>query len=80
MYIDLYNLSSNIQGPVLGLALGNRSASLYHLGHYEAASQDIDMALTNHYPRHLQYKLYLRQAHCSIRLGQYDRYVITNDI
>ena len=58
-------------GPGLGLALGNRSAALYHLGHHTAASQDILMALQHKFPRNLEYKLHLRHAHCSIRLGQY---------
>ena len=59
-------------GPCLGLALGNRSAALYHLGHYEAASRDILLALDNKFPRNLQYKLHLRHAQCYIRLRQYD--------
>jgi len=58
-------------GPGLGLALGNRSAALYHLGQHAAAGQDILLALQHKYPRHLQYKLHLRQAQCLIRLGNY---------
>ena len=34
-------------GPALGLALGNRSAALYHLGRHEEASRDILVALEN---------------------------------
>jgi len=60
-------------GPALGLALGNRSAALYHLGQYEAASQDIELALENKFPRNIAYKLHLRQAQCNIRLGQYHK-------
>ena len=58
-------------GPELGLAFGNRSAALYHLGHYEAASQDIGLARQHRYPRNLEYKLHLRLAQCSIRCGRY---------
>ena len=58
-------------GPALGLALGNRSAALYHLGQYEEASRDIELALENKFPRNIEYKLHLRQAQCYIRLGQY---------
>ena len=54
-------------GPGLGLALGNRSAALYHLGHHAAAAADIALALEHSYPRNLEYKLHLRRAQCSIR-------------
>ena len=60
-------------GPALGLALGNRSAALYHLGRHEEASRDILVALENKFPRNIEYKLHLRQAQCYIRLGQYHR-------
>ena len=50
-----------------GLALGNRSAALYHLGHHAAAAADIALALEHNYPRNLEYKLHLRRAQCSIR-------------
>ena len=58
-------------GPALGLALGNRSAALYHLGQHEEASRDIELALENKFPRNIEYKLHLRQAQCHIRLGHY---------
>ena len=60
-------------GPALGLALGNRSAALYHLGQHEEASRDIEVALENKFPRNIEYKLHLRQAQCHIRLGLYHR-------
>ena len=60
-------------GPALGLALGNRSAALYHLGRHEEASRDIELALENKFPLNLEYKLHLRQAQCYIRLGQYHK-------
>eukprot|EP00092_Neocalanus_flemingeri_P090332 GFUD01114410.1.p1 GENE.GFUD01114410.1~~GFUD01114410.1.p1 ORF type:complete len:506 (+),score=194.91 GFUD01114410.1:37-1554(+) len=58
-------------GPELGLAFGNRSAALFHTGQYQAACEDIKMALQHKYPAHLEYKLVLRQAQCLIRLAQY---------
>jgi len=58
-------------GPELGLAFGNRSAALFHLGQYQAACDDIKMALQHKYPKNLEYKLVLRQAQCLIRLAQY---------
>ena len=61
------------QGPALGLALGNRSAALYHLGQYQAAGQDIQLAIENKFPRNIEYKLHLRQAQCYIRLGRYHK-------
>ena len=38
-------------GPELSLAFGNRSAALFHLGHYQAASDDIKLALEHKYPK-----------------------------
>jgi SET and MYND domain-containing protein len=58
-------------GPELGLAFANRSAALYHLGQYQAACDDINMALQHKYPKHLEYKLVLRKAQSMIRLAQY---------
>ena len=54
-------------GRDASLALGNRSAALYHLGHHAAAAADIALALEHNYPRNLEYKLHLRGAQCSIR-------------
>jgi len=48
-----------------------RSAALFHLGEYQAACDDISLALLNKYPKHLEYKLLLRKAQCLIRLAQY---------
>ena len=33
------------------MALGNRSAALYHLGHHTSALADITLALENKFPR-----------------------------
>ena len=62
----------SFSGPGLGLALGNRSAALYHLGHHSSALADINLALENKFPRALEYKLHLRAAQCGLRLGQYE--------
>jgi len=58
-------------GPELSLAYGNRSASLFHLGDYNAALKDVEMALSNKYPRNLEYKMLQRQAQCLVRIGRY---------
>ncbi|XP_046580371.1 SET and MYND domain-containing protein 4-like [Haliotis rubra] len=46
----------------LALALGNRSAVLYHLHNYVLCLQDIRQAFKHSYPDHLQYKLYERRG------------------
>ena len=61
-----------MSGPGLGLALGNRSAALYHLGQHTSALADIKLALENKLPVALEYKLHLRAAQCGLRLGQYE--------
>ncbi len=58
-------------GPELCLGFGNRSASLYHSGHYEDCLQDIDLALNNRYPKNLEYKLYQRRGQCQTKLGNF---------
>ncbi|QQP38357.1 SET and MYND domaincontaining protein 4like [Caligus rogercresseyi] len=57
-------------GPELSLAYANRSATLYQLGHYEAASQDITLALKHQYPLNLRYKLHQRHGTCLARMGR----------
>jgi len=58
-------------GPELGLAFGNRSAALFHLGNYNASCTDIQLALQHKFPKQSEYKLYLRMSQCFIRLAQY---------
>ncbi|XP_028277123.1 protein-lysine N-methyltransferase SMYD4 isoform X2 [Parambassis ranga] len=48
----------------LSLCYANRSAALYHLHNYKECLNDIDNALKNGYPSHLQHKLHDRRALC----------------
>ncbi|XP_071100414.1 uncharacterized protein [Haliotis cracherodii] len=56
----------------LALALGNRSAVMYHLHNYVLCLQDIRQAFKHSYPDHLQYKLYERRGKAcySLRLKE----------
>ena len=58
-------------GPELTLALGNRSACLYHLGHYETCLQDISLAVRFRYPKNLEHKLLQRKAQCLTKLSRF---------
>ncbi|CAB4066922.1 unnamed protein product [Lepeophtheirus salmonis] len=64
-------ISAGEYGPELGLAYGNRSATLYQLNHYEAALEDIHLAFKHHYPLNLRYKLHQRQGSCLAQLGRF---------
>ncbi|XP_054481975.1 SET and MYND domain-containing protein 4 [Anoplopoma fimbria] len=48
----------------LSLCYANRSATLYHLQHYQESLDDIDKALKNGYPSHLSHKLKDRRTQC----------------
>jgi len=52
------------------LALGNRSAALYHLKEYNDCMSDIRRALVSKYPKELIYKLYEREIRCLIKIGK----------
>ena len=56
-------------GPELSLAFGNRSACLYHLGHYKDCLQDIELAFRFRFPKNLAYKLHQRRGQCQTKLG-----------
>lgn len=58
-------------GPELSLGFGNRSAALYHGGHYEDALQDIELALKYRYPKNLEHKLHQRKGLCLTKLGKH---------
>jgi len=60
-------------GPEKSLAFGNRSAALFHIGEYESALNDVNMALKSKYPKNLEYKILQRQAQCLLRLGLYEQ-------
>jgi len=59
-------------GPELSLAYGNRSACLYHLGHYNDCLQDITLALRYRFPKNLVYKLHQRRGQCQTKLGHFE--------
>lgn len=52
--------------------MANRSATLYHLEHYEHALEDIEEALRLGYPKDLFYKLEERRARCLLALKRPD--------
>ena len=56
--------NANLRNREYSLALGNRSAVLYHMKKYSECLQDIDSALQHGYPEELRYKLYDRRAKC----------------
>merc|ERR1719259_161960 len=58
-------------GPELSLAYGNRSACLYHLGHYKDCLQDIELAFRFRFPKNLAYKLHQRRGQCQTKLGRF---------
>eukprot|EP00095_Tigriopus_kingsejongensis_P005394 maker-scaffold770_size100439-snap-gene-0.28 protein:Tk05394 transcript:maker-scaffold770_size100439-snap-gene-0.28-mRNA-1 annotation:"set and mynd domain-containing protein 4" len=57
-------------GPELSLAFGNRSATLFHLGHFEACLRDIELAFQHRFPANLAYKLHQRRGQCHGQLGR----------
>ncbi|KAG8590182.1 hypothetical protein GDO81_006670 [Engystomops pustulosus] len=56
----------------LALCFANRSAVLFHLGHYSACLEDIDRAQENGYPQRLLSKILQRQESCLQKLKQCD--------
>ncbi|XP_011269215.2 SET and MYND domain-containing protein 4 isoform X1 [Camponotus floridanus] len=56
----------------LSVILANRSATLYHLEHYEHALEDMEEALQLGYPKDLFYKLEERRARCLLALKRHD--------
>ncbi|KAM3934081.1 SET and MYND domain-containing protein 4 [Leptodactylus fuscus] len=56
----------------IALSFANRSAVLFHLGHYSACLEDIDRAQEHGYPERLQSKILQRQANCLQKLKQHD--------
>ena len=54
------------------LALANRSASLFHMNHYQDCIRDIELALNNGYPKEMYFKLYERRGQCYWKLGKQD--------
>lgn len=73
--LDLYTLSllSAPQGancPDYALSLGNRSAALYHLGHYSECIKDIHRALNTGFPSVSKHKLLVRDVWACVKMKQ----------
>ncbi|XP_046393127.1 SET and MYND domain-containing protein 4-like isoform X2 [Ischnura elegans] len=69
----LYNKSIELapEGEILALAIGNRSAALFHLKCYEICVRDIKYAIEMGYPQNLQPKIYKRLGQCFMQMEQY---------
>lgn len=57
----------------LCLGYANRGMALQDFGYYEQAYDDCSCALEFGYPKQLQHKLIMRQAHCAWKLGKAKR-------
>lgn len=57
----------------LCLGYANRGMALQDFGYYEQAYDDCSCALEFGYPKQLQHKLIMRQAHCAWKLGNAKR-------
>ncbi|XP_071790711.1 SET and MYND domain-containing protein 4-like isoform X1 [Asterias amurensis] len=66
---DCSPIPTNDASPCLATALGNRSAALYHLGHYELAMEDCQRAVNCGYLRTSLYKVLQRKGQCLLALG-----------
>ncbi|XP_056414677.1 SET and MYND domain-containing protein 4 isoform X2 [Hyla sarda] len=56
----------------MAVCFANRSAALFHLGHFSACLEDIEHAQQNGYPERLQSKILQRQADCLQKQKQRD--------
>ncbi|XP_014808732.1 PREDICTED: SET and MYND domain-containing protein 4 isoform X2 [Calidris pugnax] len=56
--------------PEVSLCFANRSAALFHLGHFEVCLEDIARAESHGYPDRLLPKVLLRKAECLLCLGR----------
>ncbi|XP_018413152.1 PREDICTED: SET and MYND domain-containing protein 4 [Nanorana parkeri] len=54
----------------IAICFANRSAVLFHLGHYSECLEDIDRAQEHGYPERLKSKILQRQAECLQKLKQ----------
>uniref|UniRef100_A0A8D9AGY5 Protein-lysine N-methyltransferase SMYD4 n=1 Tax=Cacopsylla melanoneura TaxID=428564 RepID=A0A8D9AGY5_9HEMI len=57
--------------PEMALAYANRSATEFHLGHYEDCVADVDQALVHGYSDTGKYKLIARKGKCLMKLNKY---------
>ncbi|NXE87311.1 SMYD4 protein, partial [Menura novaehollandiae] len=56
--------------PEMSVCFANRSAALFHLGHFEVCLEDIARAESHGYPARLLPKVLLRKAECLLCLGR----------
>uniref|UniRef100_A0A8C3JNS7 Protein-lysine N-methyltransferase SMYD4 n=1 Tax=Calidris pygmaea TaxID=425635 RepID=A0A8C3JNS7_9CHAR len=56
--------------PEVSVCFANRSAALFHLGHFEVCLEDIARAESHGYPDRLLPKVLLRKAECLLCLGR----------
>ncbi|NWI56984.1 SMYD4 protein, partial [Calyptomena viridis] len=56
--------------PEMSICFANRSAALFHLGHFEVCLEDIARAESHGYPDRLLPKVLLRKAECLLCLGR----------
>ncbi|KAH1178981.1 hypothetical protein KIL84_000312 [Mauremys mutica] len=66
----LYSKAVSHNSPEMSLCYANRSAALFHLGHFEDCLEDIDRAQAQGYPNRLQPKILLRKTECLLLLGR----------
>ncbi|XP_042713981.2 SET and MYND domain-containing protein 4 isoform X2 [Chrysemys picta bellii] len=66
----LYSKAVSHNSPEMSLCYANRSAALFHLGHFEDCLEDIDRAQAQSYPNRLQPKILLRKTECLLLLGR----------
>ncbi|XP_074869445.1 protein-lysine N-methyltransferase SMYD4 isoform X2 [Carettochelys insculpta] len=59
-----------LNSPEMPLCYANRSAALFHLGHFEDCLEDISWAQAQGYPDRLQPKILLRKTECLLLLGR----------
>ncbi|NXX21569.1 SMYD4 protein, partial [Podargus strigoides] len=71
--VELYSRAAAHElpgSPEVSLCFANRSAALFHLGHFEVCLEDIARAESHGYPGRLLPKVLLRKAECLLCLGR----------
>ena len=61
----------------MATAYANRSASNFYLGHFKACLEDIDISLLCGYSKDSEHKLYERQGKCYVKLGCYQKALLS---
>lgn len=76
--ISSYNRSLLVgEGESLALAYANRSAVFHHMSDWLHSLRDIQLALDQGYPKHLEHKLRERQGNCWQELGHNTQAIIS---